>query len=93
MTHCRIAGCPGEYERREILHVERHNGEPVVIDRVPADVCGFCGDVLLAWETVGRLEELARNLPQPLRMIPLYDYSSKLAQPVGGSVREGSRGE
>ena len=45
---CSIEGCPGEYEMREIVHPLRYRGELIIIDRVPAQVCAVCGDVLLA---------------------------------------------
>lgn len=72
MTQCRIEGCPGEYEDRHITIIERHDGEPVLVGNVPAQVCSFCGDRLLSWETVGRLEELRRQPPAPTRLVPLY---------------------
>ena len=49
---CRLACCPGEYEQRTIVHTVRHEGQIVVIDRVPAEVCSVCGDVLLKPETI-----------------------------------------
>ncbi len=78
--HCRIAGCPGEYEQRRRLHATSHNGQPVVIDGVPMLVCDFCGDTLLSWETVRCLEELREPPPQPARMIPLYQFAGDAEQ-------------
>jgi len=49
---CSIEGCSGEYEERKIVHTVRHQGQVVVIDHVPAEVCSVCGDVLLKPETV-----------------------------------------
>ena len=71
---CSIAGCPGEYERREVVHTVRHGGEVVVIDRVPAEVCTICGDVLFTPETVRQIEQLLRQRPRPARSVPLYEY-------------------
>ena len=56
--NCSIQGCPGEYEDKEVAHTVRHQGEVVVIDRVPAEVCSVCGDVLLRPETVRDIEAL-----------------------------------
>lgn len=72
---CSIAGCPGEYEQRPITHAVRSHGRLVVIDHVPADVCGACGDTLLAPETVGRLERLLDNLGAPISTVPLFEYA------------------
>jgi YgiT-type zinc finger domain-containing protein len=72
---CSIEGCPGEYEKREIVHTVRHDGRVVVIDHVPAEVCSVCGDVLLKPETVRRIEELLKKEPRPASTVPLYEYS------------------
>ncbi len=72
---CSIAGCPGEYEERKILHTVRHQGQVMVIDHVPAEVCSVCGDVLLKPETVRRLEQLLTNPTQASTTVPLYEYA------------------
>jgi YgiT-type zinc finger domain-containing protein len=71
-----IAGCPGEHERKEIIHTVRHRGRVVVIDHVPAEVCSICGDVLLEPETVRHIEGPLSSLPQPRSTAPLYEYAS-----------------
>jgi len=72
---CSIEGCPGEYEQREIVHTVRYRGQVIVIDRVPAEVCSVCGDVLLAPATVRRIEALLQASTQPVRTVPLYEYA------------------
>jgi len=72
---CSIQGCPGEYEERQIVHTVRHHGELIVIDRVPAEVCSVCGDVLLKPETVRHIEELLRYRARPARTVALYEYA------------------
>ena len=72
---CTIAGCPGECESRLVTHTVRRNGRVVVIDRVPAEVCTVCGDVLLSPETVRHIEKLLRTAGRPLREVPLYEYA------------------
>lgn len=42
-----------------------------MIDRVPAEVCSICGDMLLVSETVRRIEELVRAADKPARTVPL----------------------
>ena len=56
MKNCSIEGCTGSYERREVTHTVRHQGEIVVIDHVPAEVCSVCGDVLFDAATVRGIE-------------------------------------
>lgn len=72
---CSIEGCPGEYEKDEIVHTVRFRGQVIVIDRVPADVCSVCGDVLLDPETIRRVEALLRTPPSPTGTVPLYKYA------------------
>jgi YgiT-type zinc finger domain-containing protein len=72
---CSLAGCPGEYEEKSIIHPVRSGGQVVVIDHVPADVCSMCGDVLLHPDTVRRIEELLDDLEQPEARVPLVEYA------------------
>jgi len=72
---CTIQGCPGNYEDRRILHTVRHRGRVVVIDKVPAEVCDVCGDVLLHPETVTHLERLLQDVGEPTRTAPVYEYA------------------
>ncbi len=73
--NCSIRGCPGEYEERLIVHTVRHRGQVIVIDRVPAEVCTVCGDVLLKPDTVRRIEKLLNAAKKPTKTVPLYDYA------------------
>ena len=75
-VRCSIQGCPGEYESRAVLHAVRHRGSVIVIDHVPAEVCGVCGDMLFAPQTVRRIEQLLATLPATLAAAPLYDFAS-----------------
>jgi YgiT-type zinc finger domain-containing protein len=73
---CSIEGCQGEYEERLIVHTVRHQGQPVVIDHVPAEVCTVCGDVLLTPGTVRGIEALLQAGRQPTGTVPLYEFAS-----------------
>lgn len=72
---CTIEGCPGEYEERKIVHTVRHQGQVIVIDHVPAEVCPICGDTLFNPETVRRIEVLLHTAPHPVSKVPLYEYA------------------
>jgi YgiT-type zinc finger domain-containing protein len=72
---CSIEGCPGEYESRYIVHVVRHEGQVVVVDRVPAEVCSVCGDVLLAPETIRQIETVLKTRGRPTRTAPVYELA------------------
>ena len=66
--------CPGEYEQREIVHTVRHQGQLVVIDHVPAELCAVCDDVLLKLEIVRQIETLLDSSAQPAATVPLYEF-------------------
>ena len=70
---CSIDGCPGDYEARKVLHTVRHDEQIIVIDRVPAEVCSVCGDVLMEPGTVRRIEALLQQRRQPASTVPLYE--------------------
>jgi len=71
---CSLAGCPGHYEERQIVHTVQFRGETVVIDHVPAEVCSLCGDVLLREETIRDIESLLASGSKPTRVAPVYEY-------------------
>ena len=71
---CSLRGCPGEYEDRRIVQTRRHANRIIVIDDVPAEVCDFCGDVLLTVDTVRRIKQIVREGGAPHRMAPIYEY-------------------
>jgi YgiT-type zinc finger domain-containing protein len=77
---CSLQGCPGEYEEREIVHTVRCDDRIMVIDHVPAEVCGMCGDVLLSPETVRQIEVLLSAGVVPCRYVPLLEYKAEVAQ-------------
>ncbi|MFZ0961772.1 MAG: YgiT-type zinc finger protein [Terriglobia bacterium] len=72
---CTIAGCPGVYEPRTVVHTARQRGEVLTIDYVPAEVCNVCGDVRLAPETVRRIEALIKATPPSTRHVAFYELA------------------
>lgn len=74
-VNCSIQGCPGEYEERSTLQTARREGQVIVIDHVPADVCTVCGDTLLHPDTVRKIETLLQQERQPASRVPLYEFA------------------
>jgi YgiT-type zinc finger domain-containing protein len=72
---CSIQGCPGEYEKKKIVHTVRHKGKVIVINHVPAEVCTVCGDVLLKPATVRKIETLLKTKGKPAGTVPLYEFA------------------
>ena len=57
------------------MHTVRHDGQIIVIDHVPADVCSVCGDALLEPDTVRRIESLLDKKRKPAMTVPLYEFA------------------
>ena len=71
---CTIQGCAAKYEEQYIVHTARHNERLVVIDNVPAEVCGACGDTLLSSIAARRIDEILSGDTRPAGVVPLYDF-------------------
>ena len=71
---CSIQGCPGRYENRRIVHTVKRDGDVLVIEDVPAEVCDVCSDTLLAPETIRHIEELMEHRGEPDKHAPVYTY-------------------
>ncbi|MGC9194011.1 MAG: YgiT-type zinc finger protein [Syntrophobacteraceae bacterium] len=79
MTKCSISSCPGEYEKKHILHTVKHHERVIVIENVPAEVCSVCGDVLLSVSTVEAIEAMLENPGEPVRSAPVYKMPGEAA--------------
>jgi YgiT-type zinc finger domain-containing protein len=76
-VNCSVAGCPGDYEAREVVRAMRQGDRIIVIEHIPAEVCSVCGDVLFTAETIERLEALRRSTIPASRTVPLYEFAQK----------------
>lgn len=72
---CSFDGCQGQYEATEVTHTVRRDGQVIVIDHVPSEVCSSCGDVLLNLDTVRRIERMLEEDRQPSTTVPLYEFA------------------
>ena len=77
MEKCSIKGCPGNYEAKTITHMVEHDGQTILIEGVPAEVCSICGDVLLSLETVEYIEQLLQHPGKPAHTAPVYEMPPK----------------
>ena len=73
---CGNEECPDEYEELMLPHTARHQGQVIVIDHVPTEVCSECGDVLLKPETIRRLEELSNTPTGSSNTVPHFEYAA-----------------
>ena len=73
---CSIKDCKGSYEDKLVTKSLRVKGKIIVLDSVPAEICGVCGDVLFKPETMIRIEEILKEGHQPDGSAPIYKYAS-----------------
>jgi len=71
---CSILGCPGVYRPRLIVHTVKRGDEILVFEKVPAEICDVCSDLLLAPDTTRHLEEMMRRNEKPEKQAPVYAY-------------------
>jgi hypothetical protein len=53
----------------------KRGAEVFVFEKVPAEVCTICSDMLLAPETVRHLEKMLDQKTKPGRFAPVYAYA------------------
>ena len=73
--NCSIKGCPGTYEDKNIDQTYRHNGEVLVIEKIPAEVCNICGDTLLKPDTSRKIEKLLLGSADTIYTAPLLKFA------------------
>lgn len=62
----------GKYEERTVLYTAKRQGEPILIEDVPALVCPVCGDTLFTAQTIKRIERMKEALPVPTKQAPVF---------------------
>ncbi len=72
---CSIQGCPGRYEQRLIVHTVKRDGDVIVFEDVPAEVCDVCSDTLLTPESVRHLERPMKQKGKPKKHAPVHAYT------------------
>ena len=71
---CNIQGCPGNYDKKHIVHTVKRGKDLLVFENVPAEVCDVCSDILLSLETIRHLESLMEKKSKPRTHAPVYSY-------------------
>jgi len=67
--------CGGQLRKTVITHEEKRGGKLYLFRKVPAKVCGACGEIWIAGETLAEISRLIRE-GEPVRKIetPVYDF-------------------
>jgi hypothetical protein len=55
-----------------VLYTAKRQGEPILIEDVPALVCPACGDTLFTAQTIKRIEGMKEALPTPTKQVPVF---------------------
>lgn len=58
---CIVRGCPGEMEERRIAHTFVWDGDPMVMEDLPAMVCPVCGYTVLDLRVLDMLWRAAKR--------------------------------
>jgi YgiT-type zinc finger domain-containing protein len=72
---CIVQGCPGEMERRRIVHTFVRDGKPIVVEDLPAWVCPVCGYTVLDLEVLDTLFALDPDTAVPVGQAPVFRLS------------------
>ncbi len=72
---CIVQGCPGEWERRRIVHTFIRDGRPIVVEDLPAWVCPVCGYTVLDLEVMDTLFALDPATAVPVGQAPVFRLS------------------
>ncbi len=78
--NCTVEGCPGKYKKELLTLVKHRDSQLILIDNVPANVCGFCGQTLISPETVRQMERIKQaSALQPIATAAVYDFAQGVA--------------
>ena len=72
---CVVQGCPGEMEERRIVHTFVRNGNPMVVEDLPALVCPVCGYAVIDLHVLDLLFALDPQVEQPVKQAPVFRLS------------------
>lgn len=75
---CIVQGCPGEMEQRRIVHTFVRDGNPIVVEDLPAWVCPVCGYTVLDLHVLDALFALDPDTETPVGQAPVFRLSLPL---------------
>lgn len=77
MAKCSVCSM-GEVTRRLVTYMYQDDGQYVVVENVPAEVCDRCGERLFDPDTVDRIQKLIWSKAKPKRIVsvPILDLAA-----------------
>jgi len=76
MFRCHVCGSTQSHTET-IDEVFQLNGNPALIERIPALICDRCGETTFSRETTERIRRMVQNEIEPVRTVEMsvYQYS------------------
>ena len=70
MDKCHV--CGSDELRKELVNeVFMIDGKPVLVENIPAKVCGRCGEILFSRETTEKIRRMVHGEGRPIRTLPM----------------------
>ena len=70
MFKCHVCGS-AKAHREQVSEVFQIDGEPVLVQNIPVQVCGHCGEEVFASETVEKIRLLVHGKAKPVKSIKM----------------------
>ena len=72
--------CRAAVTEAKVTFTAELNGKLLVVENVPAKVCGQCGERLFSADTVERLQKTVWEQNTPVRIVetPVFDFASAI---------------
>lgn len=73
---CEVCGI-GERQEKLVRYSLLLEDKLVIIEQVPASVCGYCGETTLTPDVVERLQQMVWQSRPPVKMLetPVYEFA------------------
>lgn len=69
--------CGGDLEQKMVTHPQEYKGAIFIMENVPVEVCGQCGEVMLSPDVLEKIQELvwSEKVPKRTTSVPVYDLA------------------
>lgn len=74
MSQCNVCGS-NEYHEEFVSEVFEINGQPVLVEHIPARVCLRCGDVTFSRETMEQVRKMLHGATKPVRTVQMNVFA------------------
>ena len=74
MTNCSVCGSI-KFREEKINELFQIEGQPVLVEHIPARVCARCGEAVFSRETTEHIRRIVHGEAKPLRTMQLNVFS------------------